>query len=57
MSQNGARSHGPNAVLSMLDNNLDNYFKKRVLAMHADNCVGQTKNMVRHRIHCLVGHC
>ena len=44
MSQNGARSHGPNALLSMVDNNLNNYFKKQALAMHANNCVGQNRN-------------
>ena len=31
-------------LLSMIDNNLDNYFKKRVLVMLADNCVGQNRN-------------
>ena len=45
MSQSGARFHAPNAVLSRVDNNLDNYFKKRVLALHADNYVGQNKNL------------
>ena len=44
MRQNGACPHGQNAVLSMVDNNLNNYFKKRALAMHADNCVSQNKN-------------
>ena len=44
IGQDGARSHGPNAVISMLDHYLDNYCQERVLAMHADNCVGQNKN-------------
>ena len=35
MSQNSVFSHGPNAVLSMVDNNLDNDLKKRVLATPA----------------------
>ena len=45
MSQSGARFHAPNALLSRVDNNLDNYFKKRVLAVHADKCIGQNKNL------------
>ena len=44
IGQDAGQSHGPNAVISMLDHYLENYCQERVLAMHAENCVGQNKN-------------
>lgn len=42
---NGSKSHGPNAVISMLHHYLAVYSKKEPdLHLHADNCVGQNKN-------------
>ena len=44
IGQDGARCHGPNSVLSMVDFYLDNYSEERVLAMHADKINNQQKN-------------
>ena len=42
---NGSKSHGPNAVISMLHHYLAVHSKKVPhLHLHADNCVGQNKN-------------
>lgn len=41
----GSKAHGPNAVISMLDNYLSKHCAgKKNLLLHADNCVGQNKN-------------
>ena len=41
----GAKAHGPNAVVSMLDHYLGrNCATQKKLLLHADNCVGQNKN-------------
>ena len=42
---NGSKSHGPNAVISMLHHYLAVHSRKEpCLHFHADNCVGQNKN-------------
>ena len=41
IGQDGKKSHGPNAVLSMLHHHLDSQAISRKLSFHADNCVGQ----------------
>ena len=44
----GSKSHGPNAVVSMLHHHLEHNSKPSVslasLGLHADNCCGQNKN-------------
>ena len=41
----GSKSHGPNAVASMLHHHLEHNSKPSVsLCLHADNCCGQNKN-------------
>ena len=40
----GKKSHGPNAVVSMLNYELENDSPGADLHLHADNCVGQNKN-------------
>ena len=45
IGQNGAKSHGANAVISMLDHYFSNHsLKESSCHCHADNCVGQNKN-------------
>ena len=42
---NGAKAHGPNAVISMLHHYFEVHaFHEPVCQLHADNCVGQNKN-------------
>ena len=44
IGKNGARAHGPNAVISMLRHHLDHHSKGALsLCLHADNCSGQNK--------------
>jgi len=40
----GAKAHGPNAVVSMLHHHLQGNVEERSVCMHANNCVGQNKN-------------
>lgn len=40
----GAKAHGPNAVVSMLHYQFENFVKEKIVYMHANNCVGQNKN-------------
>ena len=45
IGKDGTKSHGPNAVLSMLDHYFSNHgLKESQCHCHADNCVGQNKN-------------
>jgi len=45
IGQDGAKAHGPNAVISMLDHYIaTNCSGQRNFSLHADNCVGQNKN-------------
>ena len=45
IGQDGKKAHGPNAVVSMLDEFMTNHANdKRQVHFHADNCVGQNKN-------------
>ena len=42
---NGTKTHGPNAVISMLDHYFTNHsLQERDCHLHCDNCVGQNKN-------------
>lgn len=42
---NGANTHGPNSVISMLDHYFANHaLKEDECHLHCDNCVGQNKN-------------
>ena len=56
----GSKSHGPNAVVSMLHHHLEHNSKPSVsLSLHADNCCGQNKNrtvLVYLAWRVLVGH-
>ena len=40
----GSKSHGPNAVLSMLHHHLQHHSRAKSICLHADNCCGQNKN-------------
>ena len=40
----GSKSHGPNAVLSMLHHHLHHHSRAKSICLHADNCCGQNKN-------------
>ncbi|XP_053377451.1 uncharacterized protein LOC128547883 [Mercenaria mercenaria] len=45
IGQDGTQTHGPNAVISMLDYVLDEYSQHEPkISLHADNCPGQNKN-------------
>ena len=44
ISTNGANTHGPNAVISMLDRYFHTHYETRC-HLHCDNCVGQNKNI------------
>ena len=45
IAQDGKSAHGPNAVISMVDEFLTKYATQtRNVHFHADNCVGQNKN-------------
>ncbi|VDI42640.1 Hypothetical predicted protein [Mytilus galloprovincialis] len=45
IGENGSRTHGPNAVLSMLHHYLHgNTYDEKACHFHADNSVGQNKN-------------
>ncbi|KAJ8308706.1 hypothetical protein KUTeg_013580 [Tegillarca granosa] len=46
VGEDGRNVHGPNSVISMLDDALSKYsLGERVLTLHSDNCAGQNKNM------------
>ena len=45
IGKDGSKSHGPNAVISMLHFHLERTVKKaKTLGLHADNCCSQNKN-------------
>lgn len=44
IGEDGKKAHGPNTVISMLHDYLDDHDVPRTLHFHADNCVGQNKN-------------
>ena len=47
IGKDGSKSHGPNAVISMLHFHLERTVKKaKILGLHADNCCGQNKKSV-----------
>ena len=44
MGQDGSKTHGPNAVISMVDHGLNRYADAgTACALHADNCPGKIK--------------
>ncbi|KAJ8313164.1 hypothetical protein KUTeg_009280 [Tegillarca granosa] len=45
IGEDGANSHGPNAVISMIHHSFHNYgYGEKECGIHADNCGGQNKN-------------
>ena len=40
----GRKSHGLNAVLSMLHHHLQHHSRAKFICLHADNCCGQNRN-------------
>ncbi|CAG2253972.1 unnamed protein product [Mytilus edulis] len=56
IGENGSRTHGPNAVLSMLHHYLHgNTYDEKACHFHADNSVGQNKNKTT--LHYLLWRC
>ncbi|CAG2190974.1 unnamed protein product [Mytilus edulis] len=56
IGENGSRTHGPNAVLSMLHHYLHgNTYGEKACHFHADNSVGQNKNKTT--LHYLLWRC
>ncbi|XP_062616042.1 uncharacterized protein LOC134277748 [Saccostrea cucullata] len=56
IGENGSKTHGPNAVLSILHHYFDaNSYGEAVCHLHADNCVGQNKNKTT--LHYLAWRC